>query len=225
MARFFRVSLLLAAAFMFVTTAAFANIPDPELSDVPEVLSIVPETVGQPLETYTVTVVGQLGPVNGAQVELQVNAVADALICWCPGQAHPVISGVSDAQGEVDFTVLGGGCVLRPDLGVTVATVRADAVPLGNVEINSPDVVNGSGAKATDPGYEFDPIEPDPNAPEEPAVCVVSLADATFHSVPIVDGSSFEKCTNFGAPFDDVVSSGDAVSVTPYIVNSSTCGP
>ncbi|NNF06875.1 MAG: hypothetical protein HKN21_08945 [Candidatus Eisenbacteria bacterium] len=50
----------------------------------------------------------------------------------------------------------------------------------------------------------------------------MSLADAVFHTLPIANGL-VELCSNFTAPFDDNVSLGDAVIVTPYVVLGNTC--
>jgi hypothetical protein len=208
MARFFRLSMLLAAVGIFAATAAVANIPSPELSDVPRYLTITPDASFG----YTVTVNGPQGPVNGAGVELRVSIFADPLVCWCAGQAHPSITGVTNVNGQVTFNVAGGGCIMPGALGEVVCDVLADGILLGQVGINSPDAVNGAGFLNTDDDFTFD------------ASCAVSLADAVFHTTPIAGGLA-EPCTKFTDLNNPFVVVTDAVTVTPYIVNGVSCTP
>ncbi|NNF06874.1 MAG: hypothetical protein HKN21_08940 [Candidatus Eisenbacteria bacterium] len=208
MARFFRISLVLAIVGMFAATAAMANIPDPALSNCPAFLTITPDGSF----TYTVTVNGATGPVNGSLVEIRVSAQADPVVCWCVGQVHPSITAVTNASGEADFNIAGGGCVSAAGLGggAVVAQVLADGIELCQIEINSPDAVDSGGFLPTDDDYVGD------------ANCVVGLADAVFHTGPIAGGTA-EVCSNFTDPYDDTVALGDAVIVTPYIVNGTSC--
>lgn len=208
MARFLRLSLVLAAAGIFAATAAVANIPSPELSDVPDFMTITPDgSFG-----YTVTVNGSQGPVNGALVQLRVTGFADPLVCWCAGQVHPSITGVTNPSGQVTFFVAGGGCVDPSRLGEVVVDVLADGVPLDQVGINSPDAVNSDGLLNTDDDFVFD------------ALCVVGLADAVFHTNPIANGLQ-EVCTKFTAPYNGFVGVADATFVTDYILNGASCTP
>jgi hypothetical protein len=208
MARFFRMSMLLAAVGVFAATAAVANIPSPELSDVPGYLTITPDASFG----YTVTVNGPQGPVNGAGVEIRVSAFADPLVCWCAGQAHPSITGVTDTNGQATFNVAGGGCITPGALGEVVCDVLADGILLGQVGINSPDAVNQSGLLNTDDAFTFD------------ANCAVGLADAVFHTGPISGGLA-EPCSKFTAPYNGFVGVADAAFVTDYIVNGASCTP
>jgi len=181
----------------------FANIPDPSLSDVPNV-------VGSPQGTlpYTVTVVGSQGPVDTALVEIVFDAAADALVCWCTGQAHPVISGVTNAAGQVTFFIEAGGCVDPARLGSTVAEVYANGILLNSVGLTSPDAVDGTGNLPTDGGYATG------------GVCTVGLSDATFHTGPISSGT-YEFCSDMDS--DLGVALADAVLLTTPISSGETC--
>ena len=181
----------------------FANIPDPSLSDVPNV-------VGSPQGTlpYTVTVVGSQGPVDTALVEIVFDAAADALVCWCTGQAHPVISGVTNAAGQVTFFIEAGGCVDPARLGGTVADVYANGILLDSVGLVDPDAVDGAGNLPTDAGYSSG------------GSCVVGLSDATFHTGPISSGV-YEFCTDIDS--DSSVGLADAVVLTGPISAGESC--
>lgn len=218
MARFLRTGMLLLAAGMLVASPAMANIPDPALSDCPAFIQIAPDGS----LTYQVVVNGPQGPVTGANVEIIVTANADPLVAWCIGQAHPVISTSANVNGEADFNIEGGGCIDTDRADFLVAQVFADGILLCSASINSPDVVNGSGALHTDADFEFDPIEGDPNAPEDPPIARVGVGDAVFHTGPIVNSEN-EPCSDFTDPFDDNVGTVDAVIVTPFIVNAVNC--
>lgn len=195
---------------LVLTTLAFstavAATPDPGLSNCPAIMTITPDGS----YTYTVDVVGQLGPISGSFVEIQVSPAADAIICWCVGQVHPSITAVSDSTGEASFTVAGGGCVTQSALGSVVATIFADGIQLCEIEINSPDVTNANGFLPTDAGYVGD------------ANCSVGLADAVFHTASIA-WAAFEPCTKFFEPYNGSVVLVDAVFLTPYISNGTSC--
>jgi hypothetical protein len=214
MARF----LLLAAAFSMVATGAFANIPDPVLSDAPEMITVTPNANFG----YTVTVEGQLGPVNGAFVELEVNPLLDPLVAWCTGQVHPIITGVTAPDGTVTFLIGGGGCIDN-DAGTNapfIAEISADGIVLGNARINSPDITNSSGERATEDRANGDP----PASNCDAGSTTVGLSDAVEHT-PAISQGLVEPCSNFTGPdFDDPVSLPDAVIVTPYITAGFTCG-
>jgi len=210
-------SLLLALVGVFAATAAVANIPDPNLSDVPDMITITPDGSF----AYTVTIIGAQGPVNGANVEIRLTGFADPVAAWCLGQAHPSMFGTTDANGQASFNIAGGGCVRNAanSLGEVVSQVFADGIEMAQPDINSPDVVNASGVLYTDATFVFDDTNGDGTGTP---VARVGLSDAVFHTGPIANGL-VEPCTNFTAPFNDVVALGDAVIVTPFIVFGASC--
>lgn len=210
---------------------ASANIPSPTLSSVPDAICLSTGTrfSGNPIGGYTVHVEGPLGPIAGAFVEVEVSAYADLLVSWCigasnpspgyPTQIHPLLSGFTDANGNISFTYYGGGC-LDPDdfAGPTfIAQVRATGIVLDEPFINSPDAVDASGKKATDNPAQrrCDLLSGVPGAQ-------VSLSDAVFHSRPIKLGL-FERCTKFSPPFNGNVGISDAAFLTPYIKLGRRC--
>lgn len=207
MARFVRIGLLAAIA-LCVAAAAFANIPNPALSQVPDAITIAPDgSIG-----YNVTVNGSQGPVVGAQVQLRFTAQSDGLICWCSGQVHPTISAITNGAGQVTFFVAGGGCVEEGETtNPTVCQVFADGVELKQIFVNSPDVQNSQGQKVTDTGYVSD------------GVCEVGAGDAVYHTGPIVN-ATVDFCSNFTGPnFDDAVQLGDAIILTPFVIAGTSC--
>lgn len=205
--RFLRYLVVLGLS-LFLTPAALANIPDPELCDCPSILTITPDGSF----SYTVTINGPIGPVIGSLVEIRVSAQADPVVCWCIGQVHPSITAVTNSAGDATFNIAGGGCVTAAGLGggAIVAQVFADGIELCQVEINSPDAVDSNGFLPTDDDYVGD------------ASCLVGLSDAVFHTGPIASGTA-ELCSNFSDPFDDTVALIDAIIVTPYIVGGTSC--
>ena len=218
MSRLIRVSILAVAA-LAIAAGAYASIPDPALSDVPDAITLSPGDLygGNPIGTYVVHVEGPIGAVNGALVELEISEDADILIAWCGdpyNQIHPLLTAFSDANGDATFTFYGGGC-LDPDefFGATfIAQVRANTIVLGEPYMTSPDAVNSQGRTATD--------TEETNC--ELGETQVGLSDAVFHTRPIKLGL-VEACTKYVPPFDAPVALDDAVFVTPYIKNSNFC--
>lgn len=218
MSRLTRVSILAVAA-LAIAAGAYANHPDPPLSDVPDAITLSPGTqyVGNPIGTFVVHVEGQAGAVSGAFVEVEISEYADVLIGWCEGQGHPIQTAFSDANGDARFEFFGGGCI---DPGshaafhpAFIAQVRADGIVLAEPSfITSPDAVNSQGRTATDTAAN--------NC--ENGETKVGLADAVFHTRSI-KLSLVEKCTKYTPPFSDPVGLDDAVFVTPYIKNSNFC--
>jgi len=212
MARFARMILLAGSVGILAASLALANIPQKDLSTVPACVIVAPDGGLD----YTVNVVGSIGPVNGSDVELFVFPDPDGLVCWCSGQSHPSILGVTDANGDATFNIAAGGCVDAARLGDIVYRVYADGIPIGEGStqeegaIVSPDAVNESGALPTANGYSAD------------ALCAVTLSDAVFHTGPIVT-AVYEKCTDFNS--DAVINVSDAVIVTPYIIGATSCAP
>jgi len=175
-----------------------------------------------------VHVEGPLGPVSGSFVEVEVSPDADAILSWCigkstpspgyPTQVHPLLSGFTDANGNVSFTYYGGGCLSHADFagGSFVSQVRADGIVLDEPYVNSPDAVDASGKKATQgPQRRCDIVS-------LVATAQVSLSDAVFHSRPIKLGLR-EPCTKFTPPFNAAVTVADATFLTPYIKLGRRC--
>ncbi len=187
---------------VFSVGVAAANIPDPGLSDVPNVIATPLASL-----SYVVTVNGPLGPVAGATVDLVFSGAADALVCWCAGTSHPVISAVTNAGGQATFNIAGGGCVDPARLGGTVVEVFADGIKLSEVGLVSPDAVDSGGVLPTS-GWVVGPP------------CSVGLSDATFHTGPISSGV-YEFCTDVDS--DGVVALADAVLLTAPITVGETC--
>jgi len=210
-----------AGLMTMVAVPALADSPDPGGSHVPRNLVLYQrsDTMVPPNPSIKIYVEGTQGPVNGATVELHISPFADPLICWCAAngnpadaailpQAHPVISGTTDINGNVSFVVLGGGCVDPARLGNVVVGVFADGILLAEIGINSPDAIDAFGAFPTDPGYVFT------------ADCETGLSDAVFHTGPISTALP-EFCTDFNGDGD--VGGPDAVLVTPSITTGASC--
>jgi len=228
MSRLIRLSFV--ALLAITASLASANIPSPTLSSVPDAISLSPGTrfAANGIGGYTVHVEGALGPVSGAFVEVEVSPDADVLVGWCigkstptpgyPTQVHPLLTGFTDANGNVGFQYYGGGCLSHTDFaGATfIAQVRADGIVLDEPFINSPDAVDATGKKATDDS------ERSCDLVVGVATSQVSLADAVFHSRPI-KLSLREPCTKFTPPFNGFVSVADATFLTPYIKLGRKC--
>jgi hypothetical protein len=199
---------------------------------VPDVIVLSPGTLypGNPIGVYVITARNSANAViPNAFVEVEVSPAADAIVGWCadfgnpsPPQARGTITGVTDANGMVSFEFYGGGC-LAPDhfFGATYeAQVRINGIVVDEPFINSPDVVNAAGMKATDTPppaglKRCDLVGDVPSAQ-------VSLSDAVFHTRPIKLGLK-EACTKYTPPFSGPVALADAVAVTPYVKDGAFC--
>jgi hypothetical protein len=212
--------------FAVTTTGALANIPSPELSLVPAKVTLgtggffkpgigSAPLVGNPIGSFSVTVVGPAGAVGGSFVEVEIAPDIDNLVAWCVGQAHPLFSGFADGNGNITFTFQGGGCIVKGSFPHTsfVAQVRADGVVLKEPDISSPDAVNGNGKKPTTNPRSNNCLT---------GSTAVGLSDAVFHTRPIKLGLT-EPCTKFSSPFNTPVGIADAVNVTPYIKQGKSC--
>jgi hypothetical protein len=214
---------LAALLFIFVSGSILlagipvvADVPNPNATVVPGAipLSPGPRFPSNPIGGYNVHVEGPLGPLQGVLVEVEISPEADALIAWCEGQAHPIQSGFTDANGNKTFTYFGGGCVLPEDIpqAAYVAEVRFDGVAQQvHPYVASPDVVNIMGERAVSAGGACENNQ-----------STVGLSDATYHTVPIMT-ASHSACSKFTPPFNGAVGIPDAVSVTPYIKSGSSC--
>ena len=219
------------ALLTIIASRASANIPSPTLSSVPDCITLSPGTrfSANPIGGYSVHVEGPLGPVTGSFVEVEVSSDADALVSWCigntkpspgyPTQVHPLLTGFTDANGNISFQYFGGGCLSPADFaGSTfIAQVRADGIVIDEPFMNSPDAVDSGGKKAT-----HDPAQRRCDIVSLVSTAQVSLSDAVFHSRPIKLGLR-EPCTKFTPPFNGPVSVADATFLTPYIKLGRKC--
>ena len=227
MSRSIRVSILLAVALGLVAAGAWANIPDPTLSSCPDGLTLSPGTLHGNVGTYSVSIQGPLGPVNGAKVIVEVAPDADPQIAWCVGQARPVQIGFTNASGNVSFTWQGGGCMdpTGPyNWSAFIVHVTADNVTMAEPYISSPDVVNTQGRRANEieaPVYEE-------TSPGSGVFTTESgLADGVEHTAPI-QLSLNERCSKLSpdpvtGSFHAPVGLSDAVELTPYIQEGTSC--
>lgn len=223
MARFLRISLVAAALSAFCAAGALANFPVPELSNVPDVMTVTPDASFG----FTVNVQGQGGPINGAFVSVHVGGLNDDLLAYCVGQlragpdgddgSYLIASGNTNAGGDVTFLIAGGGCIPTESLGENwVVEVRADGVVLDNVVINSPDIVSTAGLRPIAAGA--DNCDPQGGG----GVTDVGLSDAVSHTGNIALGLT-DLCSKMTAPFTDPVALPDAVVLTGYIVAGTSC--
>lgn len=230
MSRSIRVSILLAVAIGLVAaTGAMANIPDPTLSNVPDGLTISPGTLHGNVGTYSCSIQGPLGPVNGAKVIVEVAPDADPQVAWCIGQTHPIQMDFTDASGAVSFTWQGGGCMDpngKYNWKTFIVHVTADNVTMAEPFISSPDVVNSQGRRANEIGPTGSPIyEQDPG--DMLWYTGATLADAVEHTAPIQLGTD-ERCSKLSpdpvtGSFLAPVGLSDAVELTPYIQEGTFC--
>jgi hypothetical protein len=229
MARFFRVSLLAAVALAFVATGASANIPLPELSTVPDMLTISPDGSFE----IVIIIQGSQGPVTGSYVEIEFSPEAEGLVAWTvpvPGGADVpgvgpgggyLFTGNTDANGEIRFKLAGGGCLAQKNNSEPVepyiAQVRADNILMNEPGVNSPDAVDSNGNLPEDLLYSI--------CSQTTSTTEVGLADALYHTPQIKTGG-VEVCSNFTGPdYSDPISIGDAGVLTPYVKagTSGTC--
>src|SRR6185436_4995111 len=117
-----RVGRMVTAALLLMALprASRAGTDGLTLSNVPDVMTLSPGAryTSNPIGGFTVHIEGRLGPVSGSLVEVEVSPEADALVSWCrapyggaAGQVHPILSGLTDVNGNVTFEVYGGGCL------------------------------------------------------------------------------------------------------------------
>lgn len=189
---------------VFVSMVAAAT-PDPAHCTVPNVLY---DPFGA--FTYVVTVRDASdNPLAGVTVELDFSTAADTIVCWCPGQVHPIISAVTDSQGQASFNIHAGGCIDPAYVGPPTIDVYADTTLLADVGAVSPDAVDVAG---------LFPWEGWSTGGE----CYVGLSDAVQHAGPI-SIRSYSFCTDLDS--DGRVSLLEAVYVTAPIQRGDYCGP
>jgi hypothetical protein len=191
-------------ALSCLTAVGFANVPDAGMS-------VVPNVVYDPdgLLSYTVRVRDALGdPVVGALVEIVFSTGADAMVCWCPGQAHPVISTTTNSSGDASVNIFAGGCI-DPDSVSAPVEVLANSVSLAVVGAVSTDVWDNNGV------YPWQGWTPG-------GYCTCGLSDAVAHNNPI-KYRAYTYCTDLDS--DGRVSLVDAVLVTHSITTGAVCPP
>ena len=227
-----RKTLPFALVFALVPHVASPNVP---IVNAPDAITLSPGTrfAANPIGGYTVHVEGSLGPVDGAFVEVEFSPEAEALVAWCTapnggpsGQVHPILSGFTDANGNVTFEVFGGGCVSGQAFAGSsyIAQVRTDGVVAEEPYINSPDAVDSQGRLPTDgpPVGGQRRCDPDGGDPGLESEARVNLSDAVFHTGPIKRGLQ-APCSKFTPPYNGNVGVSDAVFLTPYVKAGSLC--
>jgi hypothetical protein len=184
---------LVPLAMAFLATTAMAGIPDCNLSVIPNVIATPNGTI-----PTTFTIVSSSGPISGATVELRYSANGNSSGCWCTGQVHPTISGVTNGSGQVTFNVSGGGCLNPATISGGVAIqVFVNNIPCKQIGQISPDVVS-----TTSPP------------------CSVTLADAVNYT-GLLATSTYSYCHDLNS--DLSVGLTDAVLFTAPAASSASC--
>ena len=126
-------TLLVAVLWIGYTVPARANVPDPTTSTCDTCIVISPDGTGF---QYRVIVRDDTSaPVIGATVNIHFNAVSGITLCSeSDSDGDGVISGVTDAQGIVDFDIYGGGA------SVDLARVSSQGATLCFARVKSPDL-------------------------------------------------------------------------------------
>jgi hypothetical protein len=193
MALRFQAAPFVLVSLMTLSVPAGAGIPDPALSTIPNVLS-----VPGGLLPFTVTIVGDGGPVAAATVELRYTGVGEASACWCVGQPHPAVSAVTNGSGIAAFNVSGGGCLDPATIAGGVAVeVFVNDIKLKEIGQVSPDIL-------------LDPA----------GTCEVALSDAVQFTAPLSTGT-FSYCFDLNS--DGAVGLTDAVLFTSPAASAATC--
>lgn len=182
---------------------AWATVPDAANSTVPNVT--VQPTGSQEYKVVILDV--GMNPVSGAEVRIVFSDVADATLCWCVGQDHPILGATTDVNGEASFFISAGGCMPPGEYADAPAKVYADGILMGEVGVVSGDVVDGAGIL---PHQGWDPN----------GVCESGLPDAVYFTAPIQTGI-YDFCTDFNS--DGAVTLEDAVWITPPIQQGQNC--
>ena len=184
--------------------------PTPPCGIVPSVVTITPDGTAhfEVIAQYWDSSADSCLPISGAFVEIEFSPEADNLIAWAPGQVHPIVSGIADAEGKISFTIRGAGCVPKFFPGqITYTTqIRQEGIVINELGVNSPDVVNDAGKL---------PLELSHNICEN-GTTQISLSDAIFHTAPIKLGL-VEECSRFTGRISEPVTLADALFLTPYI--------
>ena len=201
-----RLVLLITLAVMAGAGQVSAGVPDPNLCTVPKVLTS-PSHPSAALD-YVVTVVGADGPIDSALVQLVFSTEATNLVCWCTGQAKPIVEVYSNASGVARFQIFGGGCLNPSTVVNPPVQVFANGILLREVGIASTDPVDNTGKTPNQVGYN-------------PAgSCASALSDASFIT-PAIKTGAVNYCTDLDGDNDTDLT--DAILFTPAIKAGYVC--
>jgi hypothetical protein len=197
-----------------IASLASANVPDENLSNVPNCLGISPTGA----LTYSVTIVGSGGPIASSAVSLRFTTAGDTLICWCntvPGPRPRVLNGVTNGVGVANFSITAGGCiqyalVAIPGVLDFAGEVFADNVKMQEFGTVSPDAVDSAGRLPTTTTSLWDPA----------GICATGLADGVQHTTPL-STAIYEWCTDINC--DLAVGLADATILTPFLAGAASC--
>jgi hypothetical protein len=233
MSRLFPISFVGLSLVVSVSVVHAEGLPALDPAGFPDAIVLSPGAryEGNPIGMYVITARNVMNNalIPNAFVEIEFSPGADAIVGWCadygypaPPQARGIITGVTDANGMASFEFYGGGCLDPTEYfgAAYEAQVRVNGLVGEEPFINSPDVVNESGMKATDTPppaglKRCDLVGGVPTAQ-------VSLSDAVFHTRPIKLGLR-EPCTKYTPPFNGPVALADAVALTPYVKDGASC--
>jgi hypothetical protein len=197
------------AAITFLSTLFGVTISTPIWAGPPNAsYSTVPRVVYDPGGnlTYVVTVRDAAGtPVAASPVAITFSPAADAMLCWCPTQAHPVIAGMTDADGKATFNIRAGGCLDPMFVPMPAIEVSAGGIKLAQVAGVSSDAVDLNGRLPWQ-GWS--------------GGCQVTLADAVYHAGAI-KLRSYRFCSDLDG--DGRITLIDAVLITKPIKVGSNC--
>jgi hypothetical protein len=184
-------------AVLLCSVLAFLAHPLRSAADLPDcALNTIPNIIATPNGTTPTTFViyGVNGPIEGVLVELRYETQADAQACWCSGQVHPIISGVTNVEGEVTFHVSGGGC-LDTTVHPNAIGVYLNNIPCKIIGQVSPDIISST------------------------VLCAVGLNDAVRFTFPLAT-ASYEFCCDLNSDLqvgltDGVILAASAGSAAP----------
>lgn len=187
-------------------------VPDYSLSTFPDQITLIPAYHEYPGDRRWNEMLIRNGcslPVDNAHVDVIFDEAA--LLCWCVGQAQPVVTGYTDTEGRVAFDLFGGGCIPESDDHPSPARILVDGILGRRVSVNSPDVVDDQGLTALE-GWN----------PQ--GTCGVKGNDGVWHTTAIIN-NLVEPCSNFDQTKSrfDPVTGVDASILTPFIVDNSSC--
>ena len=210
--------LLLAVIAVFVTPApvrAACPVPDPSSCILAPCLSVVGHNglVADPAGTYTITVMcDPVTPLAGVPVTLIFDACSDIAICTqqldptktvtC-GVGVKQISGLTDALGNITFTVIGGGTPIDFS-SPTCMTVTAGVPPvvIGSVAVSAFDLDGIGGVGANDLSIFFLDFGTGNPLPRSDYDCTgnVGANDFSFWLTIFGGGQSAGGCTGVMCP-------------------------
>lgn len=218
MDRFLRRVLALAVVGVACASLAYANVPDPTLSNVPRCVGVSPTGA----LAYRVTIIGSGGPINASRVEIRFNIPGDTLICWCsvvpdpgpPPTTHSFFAN-TNISGVATFNIRAGGCIgygvaAIPGASDIAGEIFADGIKMQEFGTVSPDAVDNAGRLPTNSASLWDPA----------GTCATGLADAVQHTVPLAT-STYDWCTDINC--DLACGVADAVILTPFLSGSASC--